>query len=890
MTKKALSLFYKTPSGNYDGSLSIVTPVYNESPEVFRLALESWQNNGRPDEIIAVIDYSDEKCIDVFREFSEKNLNAKLIITDIPGKRPALAEGIKRSSSGIVALVDSDIIWSAGVREKIMKPFSDSGVGGVGTRQDVLMPNTLARIFFKIHLDIRYLNEFTFLAATGDSFTCLSGRTAAYRRSAIINLLDKLVNEKFLGKKMISGDDKTLTHLVLAQGWKIKYVKDAKVYTFGAADMATFLKQQLRWNRNSWRADIKAVFSKWVWSRHKILGLYMLDRFLQPFALVLGLVYFVISLLLGHWVIVFIIIVWWFFSRSIKIFPHLRECPEDIVIIPAYIVFTYFLAFVKIYALLTLDEQKWITRWSSGRMISTGFVKTAASFLAMAAIICGLFFTVIQYSGNLFNSEPRVESRKSLNSVGTFFDSGEDFEKKSGDFKAAISRNNGDPHGFYSIRDGDTMWVLRNKFNLTKFPKLEKESGNIDILNVGEKIKIPVSDLGNPIHPSISSRTFPEPNIFYNASDNTIYLKEGGSVATPKKILSALGPENSFFNETSPGEWILRTNLYVGKNVVLVLDGSEMNYLKLKSDDEKYVWIRSEGGNILISNTKITSWNEKTNSPDFVYKDVRSYITAKNSGRMDILNSELAYLGFEGKPKRGGPFGGSYGISWKIKNGSLGENLLTGVVANNRIHDNYFGIYTFGATGMVIKDNEIFNNVNYGIDPHDDSNNFLISGNKVYENGNHGIILSKRCFGNQIINNVSFNNRLHGIMLDRDSNRNVIEQNRIYGNHDGIAVFESRENVILGNVIYENEQGIRLSRFSSGNIMERNSIYANGNALHVYDNSDGNYFLENSLTGNSLAVSIQNSSNNYFKNNHSSNEKEINLEGEAHGNQFQKNQ
>ena len=89
LIKKFISFFYRSPIKYLmEGTLSIVTPVYNENPQVFEAALYSWLQSGDPDEIIAVIDSADEKCIEVFRRFSQRHRIAKLIITETPGKRP----------------------------------------------------------------------------------------------------------------------------------------------------------------------------------------------------------------------------------------------------------------------------------------------------------------------------------------------------------------------------------------------------------------------------------------------------------------------------------------------------------------------------------------------------------------------------------------------------------------------------------------------------------------------------------------------------------------------------------------------------------------------------------------------------------------------------------
>ncbi|MDP1883777.1 MAG: right-handed parallel beta-helix repeat-containing protein [Candidatus Moranbacteria bacterium] len=874
LLKKIIALFYRLPDGQLrEGTLAIIVPVYNEKPAVFEAALYFWQLNGNPDELIAVIDHSDKDCIGIFRKFAEKNATAKLLITSKPGKRPALADGIKLATTEFVALVDSDTIWTEPIKSKVLRPFSDPKVGGVATRQNVYVPDTLSKKLFQIHLDNRYLNEMPFLAAFGDALTCLSGRTAVYRRSAIIQHTDELVEEKFLGQNVISGDDKTLTRLVQKAGWKVRYVQDAVVSTPGFGEISPFLKQFVRWNRNSWRSDLKTLSESWVWRRNKILAFHMIDRFFQPFTLLLGPVYFFVAISRGYWQIIPIFLAWWIISRSIKIYGHLKKYPDDILIMPHYVLFTFVSAVIKIYALLTVGQQGWITRWDDSRLKKVSPLKKMAAYLGLFFILAGYFSAVSLYSQkNLYqpalSKENGATSAQSpeLDSIPTF----EILQKK----EAILARISGDAYGFYTIQPGDSLGLLRNKFNIGSISTITYEHNapiaNPNLIPAGRKIMVPVRELQNPLDPDIllDSRNFRQPPvIFFNAQSNTIHVKNAGSVVTLSKIRRALLDNSVPLEETGPGEWILRSNLYIGKNVTLVLDQREADYLKLKSDDAGHIWIRSQGGNILISGIKITSWDENKGAPDIEYATGRSHIVAKGSGRMDIIDSEIAYLGYEGLPRRGGPFGGSYGLSWKITSGKFKDNLLTGSVINSSIHDNYFGIYTFGVTGAVIKDNQVFNNIRYGIDPHDDSNNMLISRNRTFSNGTHGIILSKRCYNNTISENISFQNRLHGIMLHKLSDRNIVIDNTAYQNTDGLAIYESNNNIVLANNLYGNKQGIRINRDSSANYLENNRILSNASGFHLYQEARGNTLINNTVKNNGLGISLQNASENTFYNN-----------------------
>lgn len=865
--KRITSFFYRTPPGDFQGRLSIITPVYNENPDFFLRALNSWSQN-QVDEIIAVIDYTDKINIQIFEKFQEIYTGAKLIITEKPGKRPALADGIKEASGEIVALVDSDTVWSPDIKNKLLGPFSDPNVGGLVTRQDVYESNTLARILFKILLDERYLIEYPFLATLSDALLCLSGRTAVYRRSALIDKLDYLVNETFLGKKVISGDDKTLTRLVQKEGWKTRYLRDVKVYTSGTAKLSSFLKQKLRWSRNGLRSDSKVIFSSWVWKKHKILALHMLDKFVSPLTLLLAPIYFVASIYYGHWPIAIIIALWWIISRAIKIYPHLKERPQDIFVLPEYVFMTFVTAIIKIYALFTVDVQGWITRWDDSRLKHISFFGRLPSYAATAGVILILSAGVFSYKNEALKvarSEKQVASIQNQQSIYT-----KDKPRMSDSALAKIKSNlttaaQSDPYGYYIVKPGDTLALLRWKYNLTPAGRILDAKTKRRIMTVfpGQMIAIPAVDLRNQI--TIAKGSF-FPNkplrVTYDIPSNTIFLRQTGRVVRLANIRQSLPlSRRKLLEQTESGQWILRANLYVGKNVTLVLDGREVKNLRIKSDSNGFVWLRSESGNILISDTKITSWDENTNAPDTNLDDGRAFIVTKNSGRMDIINSDLGYLGYIGSPKRGGPFGGSYGVSWKLKSGSLRNGLITGVVLNSKFHDNFFGLYTFGATGMLIRKNEAYSNINYGFDPHDDSNNMLIDGNYAYSNGNHGIIISKRCVNNIISNNQSYNNRLHGIMLDRSSNNNLVKDNTVYGNVDGIAIYGSNSNVISGNIMRNNNRGIRLNALSSQNYFEDNQVFSNSRGIYIYGQSEKNILVNNKVINNDIGATIKEASN-----------------------------
>jgi len=387
LLRRLIGLWYRPlePNG-YRTTTAIVTPVYNEEPELFRSALRSWAVNG-PNEIIAVIDHTDTRCMEQFREFEAEcagtSLILKMLITQTPGKRPALADGILAATSEIVFLVDSDTIWDPDVLPKALAPFIDPEVGGVTLRQRVWHPHSTAQRIFDVYLDIRYIDEIRFLTAFGDAVTCLSGRTAVYRRFVALTALEDLMEETFWGRPVISGDDKALTLAVQSRGWKVRYQENACVYTPGATVMKVFLKQRLRWARNSWRADLKAIGSRWTWGK-PFLFFHLLDRLLQPLTTLMAPLFLGFALFQGNWGAALFLLFWWFVSRSIKIMPHIQRHWLNIRILPWYVFFSYWSAVMKIYAFFTMNQQGWITRWSrSGKGVA--WVQSLQSMPSYAA-------------------------------------------------------------------------------------------------------------------------------------------------------------------------------------------------------------------------------------------------------------------------------------------------------------------------------------------------------------------------------------------------------------------------------------------------------------------------------------------------------------------------
>jgi len=295
------------------------------------------------------------------------------------GKRSALGAGIRQARGEILVLADSDTAWEPGLLAAVQAPFADPKVGGVGTRQNAYLPNTSVwRRVADWMIDVRYLDYVRAQSRAG-AVACLSGRTVAYRRSVVMPVLEHLEDEFFLGRRCVSGDDGRLTWLVLASGYKTVYQSNARAQSMFPDTGRAFLKQRLRWSRNSYRCYLTAMWKGWLWRQPFICQLSVLQVMLTPLTMGLAVTYLVAWLMHPGLIVPAVAVGWLLLGRTVRGVSHLRRNPGDFWVLPLVAVMTIVVALpVKAYAFLTMNVHGWLTR-SSDQI--GGEAQSAASLL-----------------------------------------------------------------------------------------------------------------------------------------------------------------------------------------------------------------------------------------------------------------------------------------------------------------------------------------------------------------------------------------------------------------------------------------------------------------------------------------------------------------------------
>ncbi|KAJ3378278.1 hypothetical protein HDU92_007546 [Lobulomyces angularis] len=373
----------KNPTFTCKRDVTILIPTIDAGEEI-KLAIKTWLKSDPYEVIFITSKETKPALLELARSVDPSGNIVKVITVEKPNKRKQMVAGINEVKTQLIIFADDDVLWPSKMGEWIIAPFEDPRIGGVGTSQTVLSIGerfTIWEILAAFRISMRNI-EITASTKIDGGLCCLSGRTAAYRTQIIRDpeFQSQFQNEFWLGKyHQHSGDDKFLTRWLYYHEWKT-YCQTCPEVELASTfkDNWRFLKQLLRWTRNTWRSDFKSIFvERKVWRQYPYTAFTMIDKFFNPLTLLMGpvtITYFAIQRQynppspnarnppLEDWVIFTSYAVYLLLTRFIKYAPHFVRRPIDVFFLPVVILFNFYFAFLKIYCLFTLHITEWGTR------------------------------------------------------------------------------------------------------------------------------------------------------------------------------------------------------------------------------------------------------------------------------------------------------------------------------------------------------------------------------------------------------------------------------------------------------------------------------------------------------------------------------------------------
>jgi len=242
-------------------TVTVIVPAYNEGPMV-RLALESALTNDYPAhllDVIAIDDGSTDDTLAHMRVVAARHPGRVRVIAQPQnqGKREALRTGFVAAQGEIVVTVDSDSRLAPSALRHIVAPLvDDAEVSAVAGK--VLVLNRWAGLITRL-LAARFFITFDLCRAAQSRFgavLCCPGALTAYRRSAVLSVIDRWMSQTFLGAACTIGEDRALTTWLLRDGGRAVYQSTATVHTLVPETAQGLTRMLLRWERGNLREDL----------------------------------------------------------------------------------------------------------------------------------------------------------------------------------------------------------------------------------------------------------------------------------------------------------------------------------------------------------------------------------------------------------------------------------------------------------------------------------------------------------------------------------------------------------------------------------------------------------------------------------------------------------
>ncbi|CDZ64832.1 chitooligosaccharide synthase NodC [Neorhizobium galegae] len=349
-------------------SVDIIVPCFNEDPAILSACLSSLagQDYGGKLRIYMVDDGScnREAILPVHDFYTSDPRFEFLLLSKNFGKRKAQIAAIERSCGDLILNVDSDTSIASDVVTLLVEKMRDSDVGAAmgqlkASNRD---KNLLTRL-----IDMEYwlaCNDERAAQARFGAVMCCCGPCAMYRRSALLLLLDQYQTQLYRGKPSDFGEDRHLTILMLSAGFRTEYVPEAIAKTVVPDRMGSYLRQQLRWARSTFRDTLLAL--PLLPSHNRFLTLDAIHQNIGPLLLAVssatGITQFILTATVPGWTIIIIASMTMvrcsvaaYRARQIRFLAFsLHTLINLFMLIP-----------LKGFALLTLSNSDWLSRGST---------------------------------------------------------------------------------------------------------------------------------------------------------------------------------------------------------------------------------------------------------------------------------------------------------------------------------------------------------------------------------------------------------------------------------------------------------------------------------------------------------------------------------------------
>jgi len=351
---------------------TVIVPAYNEGKLVWD-TLISIANSDFPQHKLQILAIDDGSKDDTWywMNKAKQELGNRLFIYQQPqnkGKRHALYRGFNLATGEIFVTIDSDSIIKPDTLRNLVSPFIvDENCGAVAGNVRVL--NHKKAILPKM-LNVSFVMSFEFVRSAESELgtvLCTPGALAAYKSAAVFECLPEWINQKFMGQPSDIGEDRAMTNMILKQGKKVLFQRNAVVLTDVPEKYQGLYKMFIRWGRSNVRENIamaKYVFTNFRTESKSGARLLFLNQFLtlvMTYPFLLFMLFFIVvhPLLFLSSTLLGILIV---SSFPVIFYAKKYSVSESLWAYSYSVLYTFGLFWIAPYAIATAGKSGWLTR------------------------------------------------------------------------------------------------------------------------------------------------------------------------------------------------------------------------------------------------------------------------------------------------------------------------------------------------------------------------------------------------------------------------------------------------------------------------------------------------------------------------------------------------
>lgn len=292
------ALYRRPPDAGLEPSVAIVVPAYNEGEAVAR-TIDACLRLDYPRDKLEIVVVNDGSNDDTWAHMTKAAARYEpgavrcIDLGSNQGKRAAMAAGVRGTSAEILVFVDSDSLPASDGVRRLVQSFARPKVGAASGLTHVRNAgeNVLTRM-----QQARYFISFQLLKTAESvvgAVSCNPGCFSAYRRSAVLPVLARWEHQRFLGMECTFGDDRSLTNMIIRNGWVSTYHNGAVAWTEVPDRYGKFFRQQLRWKK-SWLREGPILMSH-IWRTRPLafpaVAIQTLAGLLSPLVLLYNLLW-----------------------------------------------------------------------------------------------------------------------------------------------------------------------------------------------------------------------------------------------------------------------------------------------------------------------------------------------------------------------------------------------------------------------------------------------------------------------------------------------------------------------------------------------------------------------------------------------------------------------